>query len=146
MTIKPSRKTDSGKKYKRFLRLNLIFSLMLSLMLSGCSEYKENFVAKPGKGSGWRSMSDTYRFNEQHIPPEETVGKTHVTPVDLRVKHPSSVLCDDQQTLERLPEKTLKVWFAPFQDEMNNLYEESVVQTIVQKGSWAVHHVKGFAS
>ena len=122
---------------------NFVVIGALVLVLSGCSEYKESFSTTPGTGSGWRSMSETYRFNEKQIKDSDGAGQGAIRPVAFNIEENDDGICGSYQNIKRLPEKTLKVWFAPFQDEINNLYDASVVQTIVQKGSWVARHVKG---
>ena len=38
--------------------------------------------------------------------------------------------------IERIPEQNLRLWIAPFQDEMGNFHEESAIHTVVQQGRW----------
>lgn len=119
-------------------------SLFLSLGLCSCSNYEESFSTTPGKGSGWKSMSKTYALEDSSH--NEAVKKTlQENPVEIQHDVEDSHLCDDQAFIERAPEEMLKIWFAPYQDNHGNLYEASVMRTIVKKGAWVIKQKVGSA-
>lgn len=107
--------------------------LFLMIVITGCSDYKESFSTDAGTGSGWKSMSKTYEFNNEQ---KEKVEKSTLLPVQER----EDVLL---RRVDRQPEETIKIWYAPFQDEDNNLYDASFVKTIVKKGEWLSLKNKG---
>ena len=128
---------------------------LLVIALSGCSTGKESFSSEPGKGFGWRSMSE----NHQRI-------ADMYAPVSLDVKPP--VIADSSGTsapgtdesgapyrvaaspwidtdVARTPEQYLRIWIPPFQDEQGNLHEEQAVHTIIQQGQWLIPNYRGIA-
>lgn len=104
---------------------------LFCLALTGCSDYRESFSTDPGVGSGWQSMSKTYVHNNTTDQKAEMDKDSNVDLV--HVQESEDVLC---KRIDRRPEETLRIWFAPFQDEEHNLYDASFVQTIVKKGEW----------
>ncbi|CAM4455704.1 MAG: hypothetical protein LEGION0398_MBIBDBAK_01463 [Legionellaceae bacterium] len=104
---------------------------LFCLGLTSCSDYRESFSTEPGVGSGWQSMSKTYDYNNANDQKQE---KDKESNVDLVAVQESSDVF--KKRIDRQPEETLRIWFAPFQDEENNLYDASYVQTIVKKGEW----------
>ncbi|MDP2194323.1 MAG: TraV family lipoprotein [Alphaproteobacteria bacterium] len=100
---------------------------IVTCLLSGCTAYEESFSSEPGKGSGWKSMSETYAIgrslNERH---------------DSKPSAEKPIPIESDGSLKRLPEEFLSVWFAPFEDADHNLYAESSVMTIVKQSQWII--------
>lgn len=113
---------------KKFKNLSSLF--LCALTLVGCSsDYKESFSTESGKGSGWKSMNETY--DQNNIETNKKEGGVRINSVSLQ----------DGRTLEglhidRMPDETLKIWIAPYADTENNLFDASYVKTIVKHGEW----------
>ena len=105
----------------------------LSLLVVGCTQGQESFSTEPGKGFGWKHMSDTHEAIHRDMA---------LIPSSIGSVRPVTVNPDLQTGVARIPEQYMKVWFAPYQDEAGNLHEESVVHTVMQTGQWMVPTVK----
>ena len=54
---------------------------------------------------------------------------------------PTSFIDSNGMMIQRTPEKPLRVWIAPYQDQDGNLREASVVHTVVRPGFWQINPV-----
>jgi len=50
------------------------------------------------------------------------------------------VALSDDMVVRRIREEHLRVWVAPFQDQQGNLYEGTVIHTVLKPGFW---HIQG---
>ena len=111
----------------------LITLAALPLFLVGCTQGQESFSTEPGKGFGWKHMSDTH----------EAIHRDMATrPSSIGTVRPVAVNPNLQGSVARIPEQYMKVWFAPYQDQAGNLHEESIVHTVMQTGQWMVPTIK----
>jgi conjugal transfer pilus assembly protein TraV len=109
----------------------------LFLFLSGCTSNNELFDCPAGKGMGCKSISEVNRMVDQGYferSSDEEAGS-------LKALAPVAMTSEDiSQTppggIERIPEQNLRLWIAPFQDEMGNFHEESAIHTVVRQGRW----------
>jgi hypothetical protein len=109
------------------LRFTLL--CLTPVLLNGCAPLgNESFSSEPGKGFGWKSMQE----NHQLIHQQSTSLPLTVTP------QPYLVQSGPLTTVQRAPEQSIRVWFAPYQDEGGNLHEESALHTVIQTGQWFV--------
>ena len=111
--------------------INILSLGTFCALLSGCSSYEENFSSEPGKGSGWKSMSETYAMGRT-----AALGDGKVT--DSKQSSEKPVPIESDGSLKRRPEEFVRVWFSPFEDTDHNLYEESTVMTIVKQSQWVI--------
>lgn len=116
------------------------FMVVTACILSGCSSYEENFSSEPGKGSGWKSTSETYFMDKGGEMSQKSPYQQKI--VSAQPSQPAEKLIpiesEDGCSLKRRPEEFLRVWFAPFEDQDHNLYEESTVMTIVKQSQWVI--------
>lgn len=113
---------------KKFKNLSTLF--LCAFTLTGCSsDYTESFSTEPGKGSGWKSMSETHEQNTNETKKKE--GALTVNSVTLQ---DGSALSG--RHIDRMPDETLKIWIAPYADSENNLFDACFVKTIVKQGEW----------
>jgi Type IV conjugative transfer system lipoprotein (TraV) len=106
--------------------------LCLSPILTACSTAQENFSTEPGQGFGWKSMQENHkRIQAELEAPQDSVFFQQV---------PVMVSWKNRGDVKRSPERTIRIWKAPYQDAYGNLYEEGVIHTVVQGGQW---HVSG---
>ena len=112
------------------IKLNQSILLTLTLSLGGCSTGgQDHFSTEPGKGYGWKSMSETH----QHIQKEMVGGDMGtISP------QPYVVTSASLGEIQRLPEQYLRIWLPPYQDAQGNLHEESSIQTVIRSGQWQV--------
>lgn len=103
-----------------------ILALITVLGLSACTSGKDHFSTEPGKGFGWKSMTETNRMIHQ----EDGISLPSSKPQPYLV---TSGILDG---VERIPEQYLRVWIPPYQDEQGNLHNESSVHTVIQEGQW----------
>ena len=105
-----------------------LFLLMTLLILGGCSSGKDHFSTEPGKGFGWKSMTDTHQ-----IIMKDLSGNAGIAPI---VPQPYLVSTANFEGIQRIPEQYLKLWIPPYQDAQGNLHEESSIQTVIKSGQW----------
>jgi hypothetical protein len=121
------------------LNKGLFFTLIvLPFFIMGCTQGNESFSTEPGKGFGWKHMSDTSdaihreSFYNQGLYNPGSQPRLELPP--LRTLPPLGV--NTHSGITRIPEQSIKIWLAPYQDEAGNLHEESVVHTVMQSGQW----------
>ena len=128
------------------------------VFLTGCSlQSQEGFDCPVGKGLGCQSITEVKKkLNQGEIDiPETTMevaqrqgmgfhgGHLHEplvmkqTPVYFKESaYPLSIMDGNGFVIQRIPEQPLRVWIAPYQDQDGNLWEASVVHTVIRQGSW----------
>lgn len=100
----------------------------VAALCAGCTSGREGFATEPGKGFGWKSMTETNRLIQE----TSEVMPPVVTPQPYLVT--SGVL----DGVERIPEQYMCIWIPPYQDSNGNLHEESVIHTVIQTGQWKI--------
>ena len=123
--------------------------ILLMLSLVGCTGAKETFDCAPGHGVGCKSISQVNELeNAQEAPivpalNHETtnlaiqpVFKPYQRPVNLSLPFPKKPF-GGAHSAARAPEKLLKVWIAPFEDEDGHLHEASYINALIQESHWA---------
>lgn len=131
-------------KFMNFNR-NKKTSVLLGLVAFvgvGCTQGQESFSTEPGKGFGWKDMTETQKeihkgLGNESITPTINAAHTEVT-VPSTNSHGYSVQPDALSDVTRVPEHYMKVWFAPYQDSSGNLHEECAVHTVMKSGQWIV--------
>ncbi|MBL0941400.1 MAG: TraV family lipoprotein [Alphaproteobacteria bacterium] len=125
-------------------------SMLIILVLVGCSTYSETFECPPGSGVGCKSISEVDQMIDEGKLSDEQAHKE--LPIDLAsykpMRHeelPASSLSSPSlslplkgSTVLRVPEQHLRIWIAAFQDEKGNLFSESFVHTVLKPGEWQV--------
>lgn len=126
------------------MTLNIIQKIMLLIVplgLVACTQGQESFSTEPGKGYGWKNMTETQKEVHKEINLEriDSLVKSPipVTAVTYPISSPNASL----SSVTRIPEHYIKIWFAPYQDPVGNLHEECAVHTVLQAGQWVVPKV-----
>ncbi len=132
--------------------LLLIFGVTL---LASCTHMNEEFDCPAGKGHGnglaCQSITEVKKkLNQGEIDLPETTTEAYQrrggsqvflppvlsqTPVQGSIK-PISFMDSHGMVIHRTPEKSLRIWIAPYQDCDGNLREASVIHTVIQGGTW----------
>lgn len=102
--------------------------LCLSPILVACSTGQENFSTEPGQGFGWKSMQENHKRIQAEL--EASQDSVFFQQVPVRVSG------NNRGDVKRSPERTIRIWKAPYQDADGNFHEEGVVHTVVQRGQW----------
>lgn len=113
------------------------FSL-LAAFLSGCSGSSESFDTEPGKGVGFRSISEVNKMVDRgQIDGIKKQEDGVISPI-VTVEKPSmfDFIPGGDSKVMRRPEEHIRVWVAPFQDAVGNFHEGSVVHTLLNHGTW----------
>lgn len=149
-------KGKQGMGTKTFQALIVISVLAL---LSGCASHvNEEFDCPAGKGLGCQSITEVKKkLNQGQVALPETTteayqrrGSGHLAaPLMIKVPRvstgtslePTSFINSNGMMIQRTPEKPLRVWIAPYQDQDGNLREASVVHTVVRPGFWQINPV-----
>jgi len=120
-----------------YKKIKILGVMCMSLfVLSGCSNYTEHFATEPGKGSGWRSMSQTYAMDKS----DEKEAFKEITVQTVFLQNEEDVT---GRYIDRMPDETLKIWIAPHMDDDNNLFDGAFVKTIVKPGEWVAQKRDG---
>lgn len=99
------------------------------LCLTGCSSVSETFDSAPGQGVGAKPITVVnHMVNEGQLKGSALPVKESYQSVSGHTLAPAS--------MERLPEKTIQVWLAPYVDAQGNLHEASRVHTVLQPSRW----------
>ena len=124
--------------------------MLLMLSLVGCMGARETFDCAPGHGVGCKSISQVNELeNAQDVSmapasihektknlSTQSVFKPSTQPIDLSLAFPKKPLAGTHSAT-REPEKLLKVWIAPFEDEEGHLHEASYINALIQESYWA---------
>ena len=124
---------------------NAIALILLPLLVIGCTQGQESFSTEPGKGYGWKDMTETQKEIHKEITPEgfNSMPMQGMLPIPVTsVTYPISHVSGSLSSVTRMPEQYVKVWFAPYQDSSGNLHEECAVHTVMQTGQWVVPKVE----
>ena len=112
--------------------MRILFGLLF-LGLTGCSTSFETFDSEPGKGVGSKSITEV-----NHM-----IDRGDLALLDTQHDHPQFLIQEEKTpssskdlSVERIPEKKLCVWIAPFQDDNGDFHEASSVYTVVRPGLW----------
>lgn len=122
----------------------------LVLLLVGCSTPSETFDSEAIQGVGAKSITQVNRMVDRNEikglddDNAQNVSAAH-SPV-FQLLHSSggeddaekAISLSDYKMLKRHPEKHIRVWIAPFQDQKGHFHESSVVHTVIQRGYWSV--------
>ncbi len=113
--------------------------MVLPLWLMGCTQGQESFSTEPGKGYGWKDMTETQK--EVHKEMKAEVDQHAIMnpriPV-IPIAHPVTTFASSASAVTRMPEHFMKIWFTPYQDRFGNLHEACAVHTVLQTGQWIV--------
>jgi conjugal transfer pilus assembly protein TraV len=120
---------------------NCMAMAMITLTLSGCSVYREEFSeCGPDKGIPCKTLSEVHQImNEQqgmNTPMPPVIGEMSGN----NVNHEEVVL-SDKSVIQRAREEHLRVWIAPFQDDQGNFHEASVVHSVVRPSFWQMQTI-----
>ena len=124
---------------------NTIALILLPLFIIGCTQGQESFSTEPGKGYGWKDMTETQKEIHKEIAPEgfNSMPMQGMLPIPVTpVTYPISSSNGSLSSVTRMPEQYVKIWFAPYQDSAGNLHEECAVHTVMQTGQWVVPKVE----
>lgn len=119
----------------RIQNFSKIAALFLCTQLSACAISKEHFDCPHGKGVGCRSITEVnHMVNKGQLGGTKTLerpfGGASLAPALLPEKLYHDVWVD------RRPDRIIKIWFAPFQDEKGDLHEASTLHTVLKPGFW----------
>lgn len=126
-----------------------LFLLSGLAFLAGCTHVNENFSCPVGKGMGCQSITEvkkklnqgeielpdstTQAYKKHHRGMQESASFSKRSVFDGSTSYVMDV---DGMSVERTPERLLRVWVAPHQDVDGNFRESSVIHTVIQDGSW----------
>ena len=133
------------------MKRSILTTLSLGLLLVGCSHTQEEFDCPAGKGLGCQSVTEVKKkLNQGEIDMPETTteayqrrgGSLSFTPPQMSPTPmhgdltPIAFMDSNGMVIQRTPEKPLRIWIAPYQDQDGNLRESSVIHTVIQGGAW----------
>ncbi len=132
-------------KNKSAKSLGLLLSFVL---LSACAVSKESFDCKPGKGVGCKSIHEVNQMlNEQNLGAKDlsmisaTDAQSLASALEtsaLSMPIPEHLKDKDILLLQRVPERALSIWFAPFSDTEGHLHDASTVHVILNPSTWQI--------
>lgn len=108
---------------------------LLVLALCSCSSVSETFDSAPGQGVGAKPITVVnHMVNE---------GQLKGSSLDQKPTHKLNFYPVGIGPVDRVPEKTMYIWRAPYIDEQGNLHEASRVRTVIQPSMWQVQEETG---
>lgn len=110
----------------------------LAFFVVGCTQGQESFSTEPGKGYGWKDMTETRHEIHKSIGLEGNAMPIPALPVSQHALEESQKNGNPLSEVTRMPEHYMKVWFAPYQDSFGNLHEECSIHTVMKTGQWVV--------
>lgn len=127
-----------GSKARGVKMMKNMISLFISAaFLSACSNSSESFDTPPGKGVGSRSISDVNKMVDEGKIKGIPSSQDSVIPPVITVDKPSVDFissCDSK--VIRIPAEHMRVWVTPYQDDLGNFHEGSIVHTLLNQGTW----------
>ena len=124
----------------RIQNLSKIAALFLCTQLSACATSKEHFDCPHGKGVGCRSIREVNQMVNQG-----QLGAVKTLDQPLYASSMQSALLPKQLQgeglVDRMPDRIIKIWFAPFQDEQGHFHEASTLHTVLKPGFWHMEDV-----
>ncbi len=109
------------------------------VFLSGCSTTgQDHFSTEPGKGLGWKSMSETHQLIQKGMSGGDAGSLVTPPPYIVSAANVGTGVSDTSvfEGIQRIPEQYLRIWIPPYQDVQGNLHEESSIQTVIKSGQW----------
>lgn len=108
------------------------------------SPYSGNLDCEASDGMGCSSVSQVNSAVEQGKLNQKLEGKDSKTPKkgrkskrNLKEFNPQESLVSEGPTIKRIPEKTLRVWVAPYKTEEGNFEGESFVHMVARESIWS---------
>lgn len=117
--------------------------MVLPMWVVGCTQGQESFSTEPGKGYGWKDMTETEKEIHKDVKSATKEGgeMNQILPV-TSVAYPVVSGEAHLSSVIRMPEHYMQIWFAPYQDHLGNLHEACAVHTVMQTGRWIVPTVQ----
>lgn len=152
-------KEQKGKQGMGTQTFRTLIRIAILALLSGCASHiNEEFDCPAGKGLGCQSITEVKKkLNQGQVSLPETTTEAYqrwgsgYLAAPLMMKMPGvstgtsleavSFIDSNGMMVQRTPEKPLRVWIAPYQDQDGNLREASVVHTVVRPGFWQINPV-----
>ena len=133
-----------GIKKMNVEKLRNMILMILPLWVVGCTQGQESFSTEPGKGYGWKDMTETHAEIHHDIKAETRGGSLLMNPLlpVTPITQPIAQAEPHLSSITRVPEHFMRIWFAPYQDHLGNLHEECAVHTVMQSGQWNVPNVQ----
>ncbi len=153
-----------GIRLMRNQQIQNVRILAVLALLSGCASHmNEEFDCPAGKGMGCQSVTEVKKkLNQGQISVPETTTEAYqrggsgslAAPLVMNATRlstgealePVSFIDSNGMMIQRTPEKPLRVWIAPYQDQEGNLREASVVHTVVRPGYWQMNPISDFSN
>lgn len=142
----------------------LAFLCLLSLAISGCSTYEQDFDCPPGVGMGCVSISEVNSVVDKSqessqkgqqgafIKLEEQTNLEETCPIckvqEVEITFPVPLPSNTENTpftnkgsnlfgkVHRTREKIARVWLSSYEDEEGNFWEEGYVHVLLKPSQW----------
>lgn len=112
---------------------------LIWLSLMGCSRVSETFDSTPGQGVGAQPITVV-----NHMVDRGDLKGSALSQNNHKLKTHQPIRYIPLESAKRLPEKTMRIWIAPYIDAQGHLHEGSYVHTIIQPCDWGMpSHMKG---
>ena len=122
--------------------------LILPLIgLTSCSKmmspYSGDLDCDASNGMGCSSVSEVNsaveqgKLNQKLKAEDNTLKKITKSKRNLKEFNPQEISSSDAPSIKRVPEKTLRVWVAPYKTEEGNFEGESYVHMVAQESVWS---------
>lgn len=112
--------------------MKLIFLLIMTSSLIGCSLIPEQFDCKYSKGVGCKSISQV----NQMLDDLALNSAIKPQPKVLVVKNQNSK--SELEKVQRVVDEKLRVYIAPYQDLQGHFHEGAIIHTVLRPGFWQV--------
>ena len=120
--------------------LRKIVAFLLCTQLSACATSKEHFDCPHGKGVGCRSIREVnHMVNQGQLGAVKTLDQPFYASSMQSARLPEQL--QGEGFVDRTPDRIIKIWFAPFQDEQGHFHEASTLHTVLKPGFWNMEDV-----
>lgn len=128
-------------KISNFKSIQLLLLVVLTLALTGCSAWKEDFEQKPVRGYPKASIHEISTMVNCGEIKEDDVGS--VTTIGLNSDSGNTATSFYDGEISRGYEKVQRIYVASYEDENKILHEAHNLYVVVKPAEWTFHNSNG---
>lgn len=123
--------------------MRVLIIAFLSIGLTGCAGFKNQYQCKPSKGVPCKSITEISQMIDNNALPGMSVTESKVKPAPVEVKQNTQHWPKHKNhQIIRVPEETMSVYIAGFEDEEGIYHHGHDLHVVTQDAFWKTQ-VKG---